>query len=1054
MKLATRRLCGVIFSVIWAGYLCVFSIAQEQGRNAQPGADDQAAIQKLATDFFAAYAKEDLDGLLRLWSAQSPELAAFKQRAQQQFTAWEKIEVKNVGLRRLTVTVARAKMRVELELSAIEAKTGKAAPGLGRMLRALECVKEGDGWRVWSFISATDDLAATLAGAKTDEERQRALAEAESELLNNALTQAVVRTTDQLRIQGDMTQALATLQFMRQWAEQRNDRSGQAAALNGIGVIFGVQGDIGTATEHFQKAAELFAALGDKQSYARLLNNIALNYNSVSNFDLAVDYLRRSLEIKEQLGDQVGIAASLIGLGNTQRMSGNLPGAMESYQRSLRIGQSLGEQARISDGLLSIGAVHYVQGSYRLALDHFQKALAIHEAANNKLGIGNLLLNIGNTHRELGDSARAIEHYQNALAALEPINARSLIASVFNNLGLTYERQGQTEQALATVQRSLALYIAIGDRMGIANAHRNLAHLYYLMNKNEMALQASGRAAAIGQELGNPNLFWGARMISGAAYYKLGQLETARQALEEAVTAIEAKRARVVGGATDQQRVFEYSLSPYHLLIRLHVEQRQPEAAFAYAERAKGRALLDVLASGGARINKVMTTVEQEQERKLIGSLTEINAQLARTRLAAKPDAARLAELQTKVERARLDFETFQMTLYTAHPELKTHRGEAQPVDAKEAAQILPNAATALIEYVVTEERTFLFSMTKDGAIKAYPLTVTAKELARRAEDFRQQLARRDPGFGSAARELYNLLLKPAAEQLRGKSSIIIVPDGPLWELPFQTLQPAPGRYLIETHAVSYAPSLTVLREMAKARNKQPARPATLLALGNPALGQATVTRARLTLLDEKFEPLPDAEQQVRKLAQIYGPRQSKIYVGAEAREERAKAEASHHRILHLATHGVLNNASPLYSHLLLAQTEGEAKEAREAPEDGLLEAWELMKLELNADLVVLSACETARGRVGAGEGVIGLTWALFVAGCPRTVVSQWKVESASTTELMVEFHRQLKAQMQKPSARIGAAQALRGAALKMLRGGQYRHPFWWAGFVVVGNGN
>src|SRR5262249_21662636 len=104
-------------------------------------------------------------------------------------------------------------------------------------------------------------------------------------------------------------------------------------------------------------------------------------------------------------------------------------------------------------------------------------------------------------------------------------------------------------------------------------------------------------------------------------------------------------------------------------------------------------------------------------------------------------------------------------------------------------------------------------------------------------------------------------------------------------------------------------------------------------------------------------------------------------------------------------------------------------------------------------DLVVLSACETARGRVGAGEGVIGLTWALFVAGCPRTVVSQWKVESASTTELMVEFHRQIKLRMQRVNASFGAAEALRTAALKLLRSERYRHPFYWAGFVVVGNG-
>jgi CHAT domain-containing protein len=153
------------------------------------------------------------------------------------------------------------------------------------------------------------------------------------------------------------------------------------------------------------------------------------------------------------------------------------------------------------------------------------------------------------------------------------------------------------------------------------------------------------------------------------------------------------------------------------------------------------------------------------------------------------------------------------------------------------------------------------------------------------------------------------------------------------------------------------------------------------------------------------------------------------------------KAEAGRYHVLHLATHGILNDAAPMYSYLLLSTT------ATPGNEDGLLEAWEVMRLDLKARLVVLSACETARGRIGAGEGVIGLSWALFVAGCPTTVVSQWQVESASTTELMLAFHRNLQ------PARVSEAEALRQAALQLLRSKSYRHPFFWAPFVVMGDG-
>jgi CHAT domain-containing protein len=225
-----------------------------------------------------------------------------------------------------------------------------------------------------------------------------------------------------------------------------------------------------------------------------------------------------------------------------------------------------------------------------------------------------------------------------------------------------------------------------------------------------------------------------------------------------------------------------------------------------------------------------------------------------------------------------------------------------------------------------------------------------------------------------------------------------------------------------------------------------PASGPNILAVGNPAVGQETISEVKGALMGDKPEPLPEAERQVRSLGSIYGANRVKSYIGPEAREDRFKSEAPNYGILHLATHGVLNDRSPMYSCLMLSRAEERNNE------DGLLEAWELMDLNLKADLVVLSACETARGRVGKGEGMIGLTWALFVAGVPTTVVSQWKVRSDSTADLMVGFHRRLKARSARSAVR-GSAAALRQAALKVKADRRYRHPFHWAGFVVIGEG-
>jgi CHAT domain-containing protein len=444
-----------------------------------------------------------------------------------------------------------------------------------------------------------------------------------------------------------------------------------------------------------------------------------------------------------------------------------------------------------------------------------------------------------------------------------------------------------------------------------------------------------------------------------------------------------------------------------------------------------------------------MTPQEQEQERKLNDQLISFNTQISRESIRPKPDQARLTELKAELQKARLDFEAFQTNLYAAHPELRAQRGKAQPLRLEEAAALLPDAASALLEYVVTDEKSYLFAITKadekmNVEVSVYTLPVKRDELARLTEGFRRPLADRDLSFRASARNLYDLLLKPAQRLLSGKSSLVIAPDDKLWELPFQALLTWDGRYVIERSAVTYVPSLTFLREMNAQRVKHRAgRRAdtagySLLALGNPAIGKETIERAALALRDEKLDPLPKAEQEVKALGQLYGGARSKVYIGAEAREDRLKAEAAQARVLHFATHGILNNASPMYSHLVLAQGDKN--------EDGLLEAWELMELDLKADLAVLSACETARGRFGAGEGMIGLSWALFVAGAPSTVVSQWKVESEATRELMLGFHRQLRAR--NPATK---AEALRQAALKLMKNPATSHPFYWAGFVLVG---
>ena len=518
-------------------------------------------------------------------------------------------------------------------------------------------------------------------------------------------------------------------------------------------------------------------------------------------------------------------------------------------------------------------------------------------------------------------------------------------------------------------------------------------------------------------------------------------------------------------------------------MVELLIAQNKLAEAFHYAELAKGRMLLDVLRNGRADITKTMTDEERSQEKQLNATVTALGSQLRKESSLPQPDKGRLAGVDAQLQKARLDYEAYETRIYAAHPQLRVERGAADPIKVSEVAPLIRDPKTALLEYVVAPEKTYLFVLTKNGEgvsaagvdIKVFPIAISAPDLAGRIQGFRQQLANNSLDFKDQSQQLYDLLLRPAQKELAGKMTVCIVPAGGLWELPFQALLSMPDKYFLEDHAVLYAPSLSVLREMRKrdvhrglagglgassgsasivnvSANATTTAPTllapsrlapSLLALGNPTLNASLVSRSnpndkRLSLSD-----LPEAEREVKTLGEIYGTQNSRVLTGPAAREETVKADAGRYPILHFATHGVLDDNNPLYSRLLLVSS-GES-------EDGLLEAREIMKLNLHADLAVLSACQTARGEISPGEGLIGMSWAFFIAGASTTVVSQWQVDSASTARLMVDFHRELQGANNKPA--VSKAEALRRAALKLMSDPKYRHPFFWSGFVVVGNG-
>jgi CHAT domain-containing protein/Tfp pilus assembly protein PilF len=879
--------------------------------------------------------------------------------------------------------------------------------------------------------------------------------------------------SDTLLGRGQFDAALATANESIRIHERLKDSAGLAEGWNRVGNAHSWLNDTPAALDDFQRALDLSVAAGDRIGQARAWNNIGNVHKWVGELDAALDYYTRARHTFEEIGDGPRTAVVTNNIGLVYFNRGEYESALEYNQRALELNRASGSQIRVAASLDSLGNIHRALGAYRQALQSFQEALTIRTTKDDRLGAMETTHNIGLVHSSQGDDQLAIDAYKRGLHLnrVWGLHAESFVAEALRNIGASAWRLGQRERAVANFRASLviaqrehlrliegelvhdlgetalvdgkvtsasrlfdrALEIrrGIGDQAGITETLSSLASARLANGQPKAALDLAQRALENATAHDQPELRWDAQTLVGIAQRRLHRPEEARRALTDAVRSIEQLSSQVTGGENLRQRFFETKLSPYHELIALLVDQRAFGEALELAERSKARVLTQLLHRSPIDENATLSADEKRDRMRLRDRLFVLNRDIESERAKEPAGANRITALESTRRATREELAAFDASLAAGHPELAAVRGDVSPLRVADATRVLTDPATAIVEYVVADRQLFAFVVTTDGvriAIDGSAIAIGSTALAARAERFRDRVSSRDFGVLDDARELYDLLVAPIRHRLAGKSRIVIVPDGVLWNVSFQALH-GPDGFLIEAAAVSYAPSITVLREIQ--RLPRSSGPRTLFALGKSNFGPQTTST---------LEPLPDAETQVRRIREIYGPDRSVGFIGSEATESRFKAEAPSYDILHLATHGVLDETSPLYSHLVMSS------DPHSPRDDGLLEAWEIMRMKLAAEVVVLAACDTGRGRIAPGEGVIGMMWALFAAGARSMVVSQFRIESKSATAMLVAFHRRLAADRGSKSAQ------LRAAAIELLRTPRFAHPYYWAGFILVGD--
>ncbi|QQS49014.1 MAG: CHAT domain-containing protein [Acidobacteriota bacterium] len=744
------------------------------------------------------------------------------------------------------------------------------------------------------------------------------------------------------------------------------------------------------------------------------------------------------------------LADNLASIGAVHASLGRNKDALNYYRQALVLARKHFHVDRIARVLNNIGLLLLYQEDYQRAIAHFEESVKIFNAINSKNEIPVVILNIGVAYQRLHEYQLAKQYFLESYEDSKIIKNLDVVIAAGEGLGAIYRIEGNYNKAIDILDRSLSLAAKLDDKVRIAEILWRKAEVHHDRKELDEAIKTGYQSFNLARQLQFSNLaILTATLVAKSLIIK-NDWNAAEELLNTTIDEIENQRTKIVGREQSQQLYFENKVTPYHLLIDINVSKRNIFSAFKHAERVKSRVLLDSLHKGRVALMHEMTESDKREHRRLNQIIANLNRFLRAELKKVPQNLERLEQIKTDLADARLKYSIFMDVIQISTSPVSdqgkivvSHQFEYKLLEE------LPGD-TLFISYSVTQHKTwvFLISNRPEGIeLDVKSLEISREDLRASVLSLHRGLAERSLSFNTISRKVYDILIGPIEGALAGRNKLCFIPDDILWDVPFQTLINKDSRYLIENHSVSYAPSLSVYLQMRRKRTPVLAdEDNSLLAFGNPIIGDETVQAIRDQQRGDNFEPLPHAELEVKTVVPIFSRGKSMALLGAEAEERVFKAKAGEYRTIHLATHGVLDNQNPLYSYLLLSRKEDDLEE------DGILEAREILELDLNADMVVLSACETARGRIGSGEGVVGMAWAFFVAGCRSTIVSQWKVDSEGTAKFMIDFYRAFEASRRQGNP--SRAEALRAAALGMMKNIRHRHPYYWAGFVMIGLDN
>ncbi len=896
--------------------------------------------------------------------------------------------------------------------------------------------------------------------------------------------------------------ALKKLKNGLQQASISNDKYYISQFLINLGHVYQIFKQYQKALEHYQQALVIFREINDQRGESAVIYNIGLVYENLYQYQKSSDHYQQALAIYQNLGNKSRQAYILNSIATNYDRVGQYAKALEYYQQSLTLCRTIKNKQEESNNLTDIGVVYGHIGQYQKSIKYFKQALTIHQNIADKHGMGYDFNNIGTAYHKLGKRKKSLEYYKQALTIFNDIGDRSGVEKTNINIVMVkfelerspnlFEYVDQTEEALKSLEESLAFAKEANDKYLISRILFKMGLFFLAQSRYRTSLTYFEEALTIQGEIADKigQIMTMARIGYVKAFFK--KYESAIQHYEQAIDNLEKLRYRL----KEKEHQLYFQQNKLHiydefiaLLQSLHLNdptKGYDRKAIEIFERKQGRVSLEEIGQSGAWRFAGVPKETSEKDRYLTRQIAETRknyTEALNQGKDSKPHYHKLKNLQVK----QAIFEKELQKNYPAYYALKYPK----PVALKSLQNGVLQANEFLLIYNVRKETTDLWIINKHQ-FQMFTLELSEEELKAKVKAFLagpnslieaiktlpyweiSDLAEENlPAIHQASYDLYRLLIPEKAKTLlKDARTLYIVPTGPLYGLPFGALdthnpdQHKRPHYFIQDYPIAYLSSASLLKTIRDTERKKSDR-YPFLAFADPIYPQtcslksadatqaiqAARTQAYLKLAGSEtegcFKKLPETGKQAQEIQQLL-----QAPLNTKPLQLRDKASRSNvfkfsnnkrlddYQYVLFAAHAVLPNEITHINQPAIVLSNPDT--------EGYLTMADAFALDMNADFVMLSACNTGRGKNIRGEGVRGLTRAFMYAGTPAVSVSLWSVESRSTKALSINLFKYLQAGK-------SLAQALRQSKLDLMADedrDMYQHPYFWAPFVVFGDGN